>query len=262
MIFKKCLLMTLPLCLMAPITLSSCNIQKYHDVDIHESLARKETLQIEANNYLRKVSIRFDDLYIAISNISNKAYLVFQLTFNSGIPYREKPAEDLDLEWENSYTFKEIGSTVVPNIFCESGRWEAPKKSQQYEPDKVYSFGPSEIMNDFDFPRRGVDSIYTKFLDRDATKQYNGVDYLDFVIEKNPKSYYYFFQYPYSWLKQATEFTNFFYEGLNERVYWGNRNSCEFLYMTNNKDKLTRCLYMYWVTSFVSLDTKKLDINF
>ena len=248
---KKFLLTLTPFCFVGPLVLSSCG-EKY--INIHEFIAKTETLQILANNSFGKVNITYNDLYMATSSL-NKTYLVIQFTYSAGIPEWDRPVDDNDYVLDNYYRFSSIGSSMIPIIYINTGPWNNIIDSNQ-----DFRFDLYGVIDQDEWPTRR--QFYSKTLDREITKKYNGVDYLDFVITPKPTSYYYFFEYPYRWLEQSLEFSNIFSQSLNKKVKWGSPNACHLLSVKNDIYPIITSLSLNWLTSDVNTNMKKLEVNF
>ena len=248
---KKFLLTLTPFCFLTPLVLPSC-CEKY--VNNHEHIIQGETIQVTANNSLGKVNITCDDLYMATSSL-NKTYLVFKFTYTSGFSDVGKPIYNQNYELDNSYSFRAIGSTMEPFIYINTGSWNNIIDSNQ-----KFSFDLIGVINPDEMPKRN--EYYRKTLNREITKKYNGVDYLDFVITPKPTSYYYFFEYPYRWLEQSLEFSNIFSQSLNKKVKWGSPNACHLLSVKNDIYPIITSLSLNWLTSDVNTNMKKLEVNF
>ena len=249
--YKKFLLTLTPFCFIGPISLPSCS-EKY--INIHEYISKSETLQIPANDWLGKVNITYNDLYMATSSL-NRTYLVVQFTYSSGIPESDRPVDDNDYVLDNYYPFSAIGSSMIPIIYINTGAWNNIIDSNQ-----DFRFDLYGVIDQDEWPTRR--QFYSKTLDREITKKYNGVDYLDFVITPKPTSYYYFFEYPYRWLEQSLEFSNIFSQSLNKKVKWGSPNACHLLSVKNDIYPIITSLSLNWLTSDVNTNMKKLEVNF
>ncbi len=248
---KKFLLTLTPFCFVGPLVLPGCS-EKY--ISNHEYISQDETLQIPTNESLGKVNVTYNDLYMATSSM-NKTYLVAQITYTSGIPDWDKPVDDNDYILNNSYSFSSIGSSLEPFLVIDTGPWNLTNN-----PNQNFEFDLYDVISPYEMPNRN--KSYTKALNRDISKRYNGVDYLDFVISPKPTSYYYFFDYPYRWLEQSLEFSNIFSQGSNGRTKWGGYNFCNLLSIKSDKKPLITTLTFRWITSDINLNMKKLELDF
>ncbi len=249
--YKKFLLTLTPFCFIGPISLPSCS-EKY--VNNNETIVQGEMIQVSANNSLGKVNITCDDIYMATSSL-NKTYLVLQFTYTSGIHDKDKPIYNENYELDNSYSFSSIGSTIEPYVYINTGSWNKIIDSNQ-----DFSFDLYGVIDPDEMPI-GANS-YWKTLNREISKKYNGVDYLDFVITPKPTSYYYFFDYPYRWFEQSLEFSNIFSQYLPKGEKWGGGNGCYLLSIKSDEKLIITTLRFPWLTSDVNTNMKKLEVNF